>query len=479
MLNFITLILISISFNAVLACEKTEHLKSKYVPLCAKRLETDIEHTSFLKETLTKAENQVMISTYDVSPKKLFDEGIGQAIIDAAERGVAIYVYYENRPYYSKEEYEDLCVIIDCCAKFEENANHSKCVIKDKDTAAIGSYNWLSAPRAGSSNGTLILTGGLVGGLIQDIWQGIRFYQSLAYDNERGVKKYLKDRDAFSIGEYQFAPGQIFYTLRTPEAHGLLLTDVLQKAKSSITLFSPFIRLVKLKETFATETLLNLQQRNIAFKIITLPEPCGRVPQEQGQIFAYLNGLCKRYSNFSYVIYPNFHSKTLMADDFICEGSFNWLSAVTNIEHDANNFEMSVGIRGEIACSMIQCLEKTQLGKTILQKSQTKQLLPSKTVKSPEANIRQQPAIMSNNSGKRSKIDEPGQHYESKKKTKISPSIPVNFDDVITIYSGEKYGIDGYCIRFNGGDYLRDKQGNIAYFITRDEAKWAAYENSI
>ena len=109
--------------------------------LHARRLASDAEHTAFLKEVLATATRTIMISTYNVSSKRLFGkEKLGKVIMDAAARGVAIYIYYENRPWYSSKDFAALESVASCCAKFDENANHSKCIIKDNSTVAIGSY---------------------------------------------------------------------------------------------------------------------------------------------------------------------------------------------------------------------------------------------------------------------------------------------------------------------------------------------------
>lgn len=349
--------------------------RSDPTPLYARRLVSDADHTTFLKDVLKTATHEVMISSYTVSLKRLLSD----AIITAARRGVKVYVYYENRPWYEGKDYQDFSRITSCCERFEDNANHSKCVTKDKDLVAIGSYNWLSDAREGATNASIVASGLLTLGLINDVWKGIHFYQSLKYDNIRGMQNFLSDRDAFSTGAYQFAPGQFLYTLRTPEAHGLLLEEVFEKAKERILLFSPFIRFKKLQATFTPELLHTLQHKGVHITLLMLPSPCDRAPGEQTKVFALLNELRKFHSNFSYRTQENLHAKTLLADhDLICEGSFNWLSAVTELDHEANNFEMSVAVRGEIAKELIQAFQKiefqeTEMGKTALkqEKKQT------------------------------------------------------------------------------------------------------------
>ena len=87
----------TINFTSVLASQDREQRDPNYAPIRTTRLVTDTDHTQFLKDALATATNQVMISTYNVSPKRLFEDGLGQAIIDAYERDVAVYVYFENQ----------------------------------------------------------------------------------------------------------------------------------------------------------------------------------------------------------------------------------------------------------------------------------------------------------------------------------------------------------------------------------------------
>jgi hypothetical protein len=477
MAHYLSLLFVFFTLNltTLFASEDRGIRDSNHVPIRTTRLVTDADHTRFLKDTLATATNQVMISTYNTSPNRLLGEGLGQAIIDASKRGVAVYVYYENRPWFSKEDFDDLETVASHCAKFEENANQSKCVIKDKSAVAIGSHNWLSDTRGSSSNGTMVITGRLASGPINDVWAGIRFYQSLEYGNEWGIEKFLNDRGAFSTGEHQFAPGQFLYTLQTPDAHGIFLNEVFEKTQSRVLLFSPFIRLAKLQGVFSFPLLYKLEQRGVNIKLITLPSPCDHVPREQKEIFSHLESLCVRYPNFSYVTHPNFHARTLLADwDLICEGSFNWLSAVTQFDHGANNFKMSIAIRGTIAHDMIQTFEETALGKfVVIRPVEVKTRAP----------LQQEPRIVSNvkqpASQQRKQFISRGElpiHKQPPlKKPKVTPEkIPQAFDNIIKVFSGEGFGVEGYCVRFNKSDYLR-KGDRILYFETPESAKQAAY----
>lgn len=424
-------------------------------PLQTHRLVSDTDHTDFLQKVLNTAVKQVMISSYQVTPQRLFEDGIADSIIQAAERGVAIYIYYDNRPYLSNDDYQDLCAVASYCAKFEENSNHSKCVIKDADTVAIGSYNWLSDSWGTSLNASIVYSGFLATGLINNIWEGVRFYQSIKYENERGQNNFFKNKDAFSTGSYEFKPGQFLYTLRTPEGHGQLLEDVFAKAHEKVFICSPFIRLNKLQTTFTPQLLRCLKEKNVQVTLMMLPKPYNKDEVEQAQIFNVLNQLQKSHSNFSYVTQENIHAKTLIADeDFILEGSFNWLSAVADTDHEANNFEMSAAVRGPLAAAMIREFKHTKMGS----------FFNSSRVEPSHAPIKQY------------------RHYGAKRKTHTfnrsrgkSGYSPEKLNSQIKVFSGDRFDRDGYCVKING-NYLRDPDTyEIEYFSTYAIAQKVAY----
>jgi phosphatidylserine/phosphatidylglycerophosphate/cardiolipin synthase-like enzyme len=130
-------------------------------PIQTTRLVTDADHKNFLIETLNAAKKSVMISSYDVSPTIFQNDNIAGSIINAANRGVKVYIYFEHPTKRTVQEIHKLKALESYCAKFEVNCNHSKCVLKDNDTVAIGSYNWLSHFNDTGSNATIVTTDAL------------------------------------------------------------------------------------------------------------------------------------------------------------------------------------------------------------------------------------------------------------------------------------------------------------------------------
>ncbi len=423
--------------------------------LHADHLTSSQDHTNFLIHALNDATDSVMISSYSISPAQLFGESIDKAIIRASSRGVRVYVYYQNLPRLSREDYRRLQKMIVYCARFEENENHAKCVAQDKTKVAIGSYNWLSETDERSINRSWVVSGLLAKGLINDVWQGIRFYESLKHDNARGINSFLEDNDAFSTGAYQFHPGEFLYTLRTPEAHSLLLEDeVFAKAQKEIVICSPFIRLAKLKQTISESRLQQLEKRGVQTHLFTLYSPCNHTPMEKGGIFDYLKEISRQYPHFSYSTHGNLHAKTIIADDLLCEGSFNLLSAIGDIDHPANNFEMSVAIRGNTAAPFIASFHESFLAQQTIPFESPSSVSREDGVSTPATRTQ-----------KRSRMETPTHTLPETLKRKHTPDI--------RIFSGESFNIRGFCARLEG-EYIRNSMGKIAYFTSPEEARTIA-----
>ena len=377
-------------------------------------LTTYQDHIDFLRQSLMEAKDSVMISTYSVSTI-LFNEGIDGAIKEARSRGVRIYIYYKNLKVLEHDP--RLQEMLKHCDKFEQNDNHTKCVVQDKTRVAIGSFNWLSEINQTTVNRSLVVSGDLAYGVSNTFWQSMRFYQNIEHNNRKGIQRFVKKPHAFSTLAYQISPDELLYVLRTPEAHmDFVNNEVFGEAEKTIVLTSPFMRLDKLKQILSQSRIQDLEKRRVRTHLFTLDNPCNHTPLEGDQIFRYLEDMSQRYPHFSYSTHKDLHAKTIVVDnDLLCEGSFNLLSAVDSTDHNANNFEGSLALRGPIAAPFIADFFKSPLV--------TKAFSTSSVEKAPD----------------------------------------------IRIFSGASFGREGFCVRL-GSDYIRGLRGHIHYFSTRDEA---------
>ncbi|MBP6986404.1 MAG: hypothetical protein KBB83_07460 [Alphaproteobacteria bacterium] len=414
------------------------------------RLVSDAEHKAFLIATLDSCNNNdsMMISSYDITPKIFHNDNIAGRIISAAKRGAKIYIYYEHLGKFSYDDSQRLQVLQNCCARFEVNFNHSKCVV-NKDVVAIGSYNWLSDFNDTSSNGTAVLKGSICLPLQKDIWAGMRFYQSLAHDNAKGVQKFVEDQSVFSPKLYNLGVSGQLTILRTPEAHCTFLNQTFEDASNDVHIFSPFVRFKRLAETFTDGVLRKLAAKHVRTVLVMLPEPCNRIPHEQTKIFDYLDKLQQTYPYFSYKTQKDFHAKTLVSDNMICEGSFNWFSAVDDIAHDANNYEVSVAIKGDGALNLLNSLRTSAIGQSVMQLN----------------------GAARNKQGLNSPAAAPMINTDNNK----TPSIPRDFDKRIRIFSGAKYKREGFCVKLDN-NYILDEHNKTLYCETEEQAKQVAYQ---
>lgn len=307
------------------------------------RLSSPEQHTKYLLDTIHKAQKSLTISSYSVNEGKLSSEGILNALKAAKERGVKIYIYYKK----GKLTKKTFSLMKETCRRFEKNANHSKCAILDNKEIAIGSYNWLAADRKGSLNSSLAVAAPYAQGLIKSFWEGMRFYQRL---------KHKGKRDSGSSSVNTLPLSRISNDkLSIPEGHlAFLETQIFRGAKKEVFISSPFIRFQRLQETLTDFRMQSLEQRKVKTTLYTLPTPCNFFPEEEKVIFEYLDALKKKYPSFTYQTRPGLHAKTLVADNLISEGSFNILSGVRNIDHSANNYEVSFALKGKVALPFIK-----------------------------------------------------------------------------------------------------------------------------
>lgn len=445
----------------------------------AAHLSTPEEHNQFLIRALCNARNTVMISTYSLSSHKIFGEDIYEALDAAASRGVKIYIYYRNKGYLTEAEERRLSRV----CNFQRIDNHSKCVIQDHTKVAIGSFNWLSETDERSINRSFVMSGLSARKLIEDVWQGVRFYNSLEYGNNAGIDRFLQDPDVLSTGAYEFSPGEFYYTLRSPDAHlQLLEQEVFSKAQKEILICSPFIRFSKLQCILHDRLMSSLEERGVRFHLFTLYEPCKIFgPSEKDRIFEYLRRLTQRYNHFSYSLQENLHAKTIIADDLLCEGSFNLLSAVDYIEHEANNFEMSVAIRGRITEPYIRAFRESPLGESVLpldffgtlpsygDSSASASSSSSASASSSSSAVASQPWTTRPQQG--DAITPPGSASRLTPQHFFQASPIRAWDEPnIQVFSGFRFNRPGFCVRLNG-NYICDPRRAIIYFRTQREAE--------
>lgn len=136
--------------------------------------------------------------------------------------------------------------------------------------------------------------------------------------------------------------------INTLEGHRKVLRNAFQAARNSIRIFSPFIRIRAINDDGIPQLVTEALRKNVEVTIYTDPElnrDDNDKKQESRQFREGIALLSKSGAIIKYV--KQEHSKTLMVDDnFLIEGSFNWLSAVRNRKNKYHRSERSLRYTG-------------------------------------------------------------------------------------------------------------------------------------
>src|SRR5207249_1014792 len=104
--------------------------------------------------------------------------------------------------------------------------------------------------------------------------------------------------------------------------HPPILQKALTEAKERLMIISPWIRSSVVNKDFVTKLEALLQSQVDVYVGYGIGD--GRV--DPGAV-AKLKRLSERYKNFRFKDFGNTHAKLLLCDrEFVCLGSFNWLS---------------------------------------------------------------------------------------------------------------------------------------------------------
>ncbi|MCL1114431.1 AAA domain-containing protein [Shewanella basaltis] len=119
-----------------------------------------LEHDQYLIELLKHVKESIVIVSPWVSYQKLLDTGIYSSICETVARGVKIRLFTDwhfNTTINNQFNAEKEKTFIECCEKLASEGVdvavirgvHSKIVMSDSHHMCVGSFNWLSASRAG------------------------------------------------------------------------------------------------------------------------------------------------------------------------------------------------------------------------------------------------------------------------------------------------------------------------------------------
>lgn len=294
-------------------------------------------HDDVLLEAIETARTNLLISTETITrlPKRIYS-----AFIQAAERGVKIYIYVNNPLDHKAYNF------LDGIANLQQRNIHAKFLIKDNTEIVIGSYNWLDFRHPSGVNTSFRIANwpALTYKMKEDIWEIIRHYGNRYYGNLRALQRELSDDSIFEEKHYDIGETSALSLLTSLEAHENFWNKACRSAQKSIVIKSPFLNFNNALSRISR--CARMVKPGVKVNLYIWEN------QEQKQRLERYISTDPRYSQiFSvHTLDPNDHSKTLIVDGYKIhsEGSFNWLSSSMDETSPGHNLDATIVLSREI-----------------------------------------------------------------------------------------------------------------------------------
>jgi phosphatidylserine/phosphatidylglycerophosphate/cardiolipin synthase-like enzyme len=318
-----------------------------------KRISTIDQHINYLKESISNAYREILITSHGVNSNVFKEHGLYPLLINARIRNVNIYIYnIDNKPI----EDDLLDFFEEHGIKYSEAFTHAKILEVDKKTVAIGSYSWL-AGQNDWDNATFCLTGGQCRYLSEFLWTDLVFYRHLQFGNTKQINAYIHNPENYKTTRWRLFEANMRY-IHSLDAHREFIQDAFERASSRIIFCSPFIQhLSGYQGDFSKECLMRAFARNVHVYFI-----CRKNDPNLSSFRKHLADLTK--SPYLHLItLSDFHQKTVIVDDsLIAEGSFNWLSASRDELSEYHNHEVTLALEGIRAKAAIEDFNNSRVG---------------------------------------------------------------------------------------------------------------------
>lgn len=325
------------------------------------RLATPDEHFETLRSAISAAKESILITSYDIKHETLQRQNIYTLINQARQRGIKIYIYYNDSKNIATSV---MNFFADNGINCDQAYTHSKFLVVDESLVTIGSFNWLSAIGGNlqdDNEGTIVCTGkALCSNLRQDIWTHIRYYRNLQYSNRKQVHKFNYNPINHAAITYSLDNNSELTYLPTLKQHRYFLQESLAHASEKIIICSPFISHGgEFLADIHHESLWDACDRGVMVFFV-----CSQNDPMLDDFAEFLEDA--KAENAFLLPEPDFHLKTIIVDDeVITEGSFNWLSATRNKESIYHNHEATIVVDGDAAAALIEHFYHCRIGQAI------------------------------------------------------------------------------------------------------------------
>ena len=337
-----------------------KNLKTNLVKKNIDRISTYTEHLEVLKLAFAEARKTILITTYSINHETLEKANLYALIPLARQRGIKIYIYYNDQNDIDKHV---LIFLRNNNVFCNEAYTHSKILAVDSNLVAAGSCNWLAifnSKYKESDEGSLIIKGTICKEIIEDIWDYLKYYRNLQYENGRAVDEFERNLENNSIIIYELEKNTELGYLPTLDQHCGFFQECFEQAKQRIIICSPFISSTGEYQDDIDYTML----KETVARGIDIYFVCGAESDSLAQFRDFI--ATANLPKIQIITISNFHLKTIVIDtDIIAEGSFNWLSAMRDDTSDYHNHEQTLYVKGDIAKQLIEKFFQTRIGMLI------------------------------------------------------------------------------------------------------------------
>lgn len=326
-----------------------------------RRIATCNDHLQVLQKGIQGAKKSILITSFSILHDTMQRADLYSLLAKAAQRGVRIYIYYNDQHQLTDQVTKFLR---DHNISYAETYTHSKILMVDHTFIVAGSFNWLSGfdkRYTENDEGSIYIRDEKVcQELSEEIWRYIKYYRHQQFGNYRALRRLASDPDHESAPSLRLSNDSELIYLPTLDQHCGFLQDVFLQAQQRIIIVSPFI---SASGAYEEDINLKLLQHAIA-RNVKLYFICASDSPSLNNFKQYIAKL--RFPQLHVIALPHIHLKTIIVDEkLIAEGSFNWLSASREEESDFHNHEQTLVVEGSMAKPLITEFFQTRVGRTL------------------------------------------------------------------------------------------------------------------
>jgi phosphatidylserine/phosphatidylglycerophosphate/cardiolipin synthase-like enzyme len=305
-------------------------------------LHTVEEHDSFFFETLSQAQESILITTYTLN---YMDEDLLSLLKAKVTAGIKVWIFSEKIEENIERDLRSLR-IYPCLMPI-----HAKILGIDNKLVALGSFNWLSEQEGNSFDPSIVVHNQQnARKILKEFWDRKADYKELLeFDEEEEEdeldhythkvnQNYSKNPQPLLISNFPLS----IHLLSTPNQHHQFLIDCFKQAEKKIVIHSRF---VSKDPQFLTSLLETLN-------ISAFTRKGGRleiVYQQGSSEEKILKKAFSPFANISWLPINSLHSKAIIIDEgkWATVGSYNWFSSAFDFQDDYALLETTLVFKGQ------------------------------------------------------------------------------------------------------------------------------------